>query len=169
MCSPASETCGELEREFFFHSFISPFQPLEKELNKTSEEVRKTTKQVEELREAVLLAQKAEEEEGGSQEEEGGSQEEEEGDYSLNEPVKSLTDDVSAVNLLVDLTTSCDVSSYDMSSFNPSSDSSTLTNPALQDLAPETEILLPEKLETSPQANSYKTESSSQCLSQELF
>lgn len=124
-------------------------QPLEAELNDTSEQVRKASKEVAELQDAVLLAQ----------------EEKRECEDVLIEPVRAVPSAVST-DLLIKFDTPspppCDPS-HDMSC-----DSQSLIDPSLDMLGAGADILVPEKSENTPLTN-HKPDSCSQYLSQELF
>lgn len=136
---------------------ISPYptlQPLEAELNATSEQVRKASREVSELQAAVLLAREAKVPQSEGSE-----------DISI-EPVRAaVPGDVNSdvlISFSPEPTPSCD------QSCDPSCDP--LINPSLDMLNAELEgeLLEPEKLDT-PLTNSHKPEQSSQYFSQELF
>lgn len=133
-----------------FHCSLSLIlQPLEAELNDTSEQVRKASKEVAELQEAVLLEKRK-------------------GELCedvLIEPVKAVPSAVSKdmlINLVTPSPPPCD-QSHDLSC-----DSQSLTNPSLDMLDARADMLVPEKLDNTPLTN-HKPEPSSQYLSQELF
>lgn len=128
-------------------------QPLEAELNETSEQVRKAGKEVAELQEAVLLAEA----------------ETSESEDALIEPVGAVSNVVST-DMLINFNTS-PIPPSDQShdqSHDPSCNS--IINPSSLDMLTEgAEILMPEKLDNTPLTNSHNQEPPSQYLSQELF
>lgn len=131
-------------------------QPLEAELNETSEQVRKASKEVAELQEAALLVE----------------EERTEREKALIEPARAVPSAVST-DMLINFNSPTPPPSdqFNGKSHDQSCDQScdSLINPSLDSLRGDSELLMPEKLDNTPLMNSHKPEPSSQCLSQELF